>query len=289
VPLYVSAFVLAIGAAFAVAAVVGYAFERLTAFKMVQGPVPGGLCVLVGRKGKKKEDAHYGETSVITEKKEGTVIWDLDGVIVDSAPFHFKSWKELAEEEGVSFGEDDFKRSFGKRNEEILRDMFGDHISPEETSRLSLRKEEKFRKLIRGQVEALPGALSLIEQLHEAGFKQALASSTPLQNIELILGELAVRSFFRAIVSAEDVEKGKPDPEAFLAASTRIGTPPEQCLVIEDAVAGIRAANAAGTKSVGLTTTHPREALSEGDLVVDSLEELNPERVESLLGLAPRP
>ena len=200
------------------------------------------------------------------------VLWDLDGVLVDSAPFHFQSWRELFASLGRELSEADFRRTFGLRNDAILRDLLGD-MAPVEAERLAARKEELFRQAARGNIAALPGALALLRLLRERGVKLALVSSTPHANIELILRSLDVEAAFDVIVGSEDVTHGKPDPEGFLLAARRLGVPPVECVVIEDAPAGVEAAKAAGIRCVGVSRGRPRDALAKADLVVESLDD----------------
>jgi beta-phosphoglucomutase family hydrolase len=200
------------------------------------------------------------------------VLWDLDGVLVDSAPFHFQAWRELVASLGRELNEADFRRTFGFRNDAILRDLVGD-LPPGEVVRLGARKEELFRRAALGNIVPLPGALALLRLLHERGFKLALVSSTPHGNIDLILGSLGVEAAFDAIVGEEDVTRGKPDPEGFLLAARRLRVPPEECVVIEDAPAGVEAAKRGGMRCVGVSRDRPRDALANADLVVETLED----------------
>jgi beta-phosphoglucomutase family hydrolase len=200
------------------------------------------------------------------------VLWDLDGVLVDSAPFHFQAWRELLASLGREFGEADFRRTFGLRNDAILRDLVGD-LPPGEMERLAARKEALFRRAALGNIVPLPGALTLLRLLRERGFKLALVSSTPHGNIDLILGSLGVEAAFDVIVGEADVTQGKPDPEGFLLAARRLGVPPEECVVIEDAPAGVEAAKRGGMRCVGVCHDRPREALAKADLVVEGLED----------------
>ena len=200
------------------------------------------------------------------------VLWDLDGVLVDSAAFHFQAWRELFASLGREFSEADFRRTFGLRNDAILRDLLGD-LPLAEVERVGARKEALFRRAALGNIVALPGALSLLRLLRERRFKLALVSSTPHGNIDLILGSLGVEAAFDVIVGEEDVTRGKPDPEGFLLASKRLGVPPGECVVIEDAPAGVEAAKRGGMRCVGVSRDRPREALANADLVVVTLED----------------
>ena len=204
------------------------------------------------------------------------VIFDLDGVIVDSSQQHFESFVALGKEVGYAMDRARFANIFGRRNEEIFPMLLGPQLSREEVQHLADRKEELFRDRIRGQVEPLPGVTELLPALKAAGFHLAIGSSTPPKNIELILTELGFKAYFLAIVSGDDVSKGKPDPEVFVTAANRLGVPPAQAVVIEDAVAGVEAAKNGGMHALGVTTNHPRESLHKADRVVDSLAEVAP-------------
>ena len=200
------------------------------------------------------------------------VLWDLDGVLVDSAPFHLRAWRELFASLGRGFGEADFRRTFGLRNDAILRDLLGE-LPPAEAERLAARKEELYRQAARGNIAALPGALALLRSLRERGFRLGLVSSTPRANIDLILSSLGVSESFDVILGEEDVTRGKPDPEGFLLAAERLGVPPADCVVIEDAPAGVEAAKGGGMRCVGVYRGRPREALAKADLLVETLED----------------
>lgn len=201
------------------------------------------------------------------------ILWDMDGVIVQSGEFHYRAYRELFEEIDVPFSRElYFDELFGVRNWDIIQKVAGE-LPREEIERLAERKEEKFRKHARGNIEALPGAKEMISRAAEAGLKQAIVSSTPCVNIDMILEELALTEAFGTVVGEEDAEKGKPDPEGFLVAAERLGVAPEACVVIEDAPAGIEAGNEGGMRTIGVTTTRPAERLSHADLVVPSLED----------------
>lgn len=198
------------------------------------------------------------------------VLWDLDGVLVDTAEFHFQAWQALLASLGRQLSEAEFRRTFGLRNDTILRNLLGD-LRQEETEELSERKEALFRERARGRIAALPGALDLLRRLQRRGKKMALVSSTPRENLELVLGELDVKDAFQALVAAEDVERGKPDPEGFLLAARLLGVEPRRCVVLEDATGGVEAAKRAEMRCIAVATTRPREALEQADLVVSSL------------------
>ena len=200
------------------------------------------------------------------------VLWDLDGVLVDSAPFHFQAWRELLASLGRALSEADFRRTFGLRNDAILPHLLGD-LPPAEVEHLAARKEALFRQAARGSIAALPGALALLRLLRERGLRLALVSSTPRANIDLVLRSLGLDTAFEVIVGEEDVALGKPDPGGYLLAAKRLEVPPGECVVIEDAPVGVEAAKRGGMRCVGVYRDRPREALAKADLVVEDLED----------------
>ncbi len=215
------------------------------------------------------------------------VIWDVDGTLLDSGGMHFNSWVNLAQDLGKSFTPTDFKATFGRRNAEIIRQLFGEHYSDQEVNALGFQKEEYYRKTARQGLTLLPGVQSLLEKLHEAGFKQAIGSSAPRQNLDLLLELTGIAPFFEAVVGAEDTQRGKPDPQVFLTAAQKLGLPPGNCLVLEDAVAGVEAATAAGMASIAVTFVgHHMDndlIIAGAKRVVKSLEVVTVETVVELL------
>jgi beta-phosphoglucomutase family hydrolase len=218
-----------------------------------------------------------------TESRPKAVIWDMDGVIADTGPYHFRAWRKVFRERGVELTEEDFRRNFGKRNDTIITNTLGDGIATAEIEAISREKEATFRRLISNNMKPMPGVTGLIKALAEAGFKQALGSSAPIENIRLILKSLGIADAFQAITSGDEVTEGKPGPQGFLLAARKLVMEPGNCGVIEDAVAGVTAAKRAGMKCLAVTNTHPRERLAEADLIVDTLEKVTPSVLERLL------
>ena len=200
------------------------------------------------------------------------VLFDLDGVIVDSRAFHIEAWVALAHAHGIDAPSGYFTQTFGMRNDAILGGLLRD-APPERIAALASEKEATFRDLARGRLEPLPGARELVAFLREQAVPRAVVTSTPLANLRMILETLALDGMFDALVSEEDVTKGKPDPEGFLLGAMRLQAKPAVCVVIEDAPAGLAAAKAGGMRAIGVTTTHPAPDLEDADLVVGSLTE----------------
>ncbi len=216
----------------------------------------------------------------------GGVLFDMDGVLVDSYDAHLESWRALAAKEGLPFDREALTRMFGRTSHEMIGELWPERAG--ESQRLSERKEWIYRALVERSFPAMPGAAELVTSLDEAGFALALASSGPPENVELALERLGVRDRFDAVVTGRDVERGKPDPQVFLLAAERLGLPPDRCVVVEDAPVGVEAAHAAGMAAVALLSTGRRRedfTACRPELVVSSLAELDSgrfaERIEA--------
>lgn len=204
------------------------------------------------------------------------VIFDWDGVIIDSAPQHEESWERLATEERKALPPDHFTLGFGKKNEWIIPNLLKWSGDPTEIHRLSLRKEALYREIIveRG-LSALPGVHAFLENLRAARVPTCIGSSTHRENITTILGVLGFEGLFGGMVTSEDVTHGKPHPDVFLKAAAKTARLPERCVVFEDAFAGIEAARAGGMKVVGVATTHtPDKLIDKVDRIVVRIDEL---------------
>jgi beta-phosphoglucomutase len=216
------------------------------------------------------------------------VLWDMDGTLVDTAELHFRAWQALARELGRPITRAAFEATFGQRNPEVIRQMMDPGATEAEVADLGARKEELYRAEARRGVSLLPGVRALLERLHAAGFKQAIASSAPRANLELILQLTRIEPLIDALASMEDTQRGKPDPQVFLVAADRLKIPPERCLVVEDAVAGVEAARAGGMKCIAVTFVghHDSERLraAGADLVVENLQEVFVSTIQQLLG-----
>jgi beta-phosphoglucomutase family hydrolase len=218
--------------------------------------------------------------------RDGTLgaIFDWDGVVIDSSAQHEESWERLAKEGGLTLPPDHFKKGFGMKNQFIIPNLLKWTEDTNEVNRYSLRKEELYREIVveRG-ISALPGVAEWLKALKDRDVPCAIGSSTHRLNIETILDVLGFRSFFSAIVTAEDVSHGKPDPEVFLKAGQKIDVSPERCVVFEDAFVGIEAAHRGGMKVVGVATTNPIETLNGADLAVHRLDELTVDQIAALV------
>jgi beta-phosphoglucomutase family hydrolase len=218
----------------------------------------------------------------MTEHQNYAVLWDMDGVLVDTGDFHFQSWKVTFEELGIHFEREDFRKTFGMNNAGILEIIFGRKPELDEINRISNRKETLFRDLIKGKAELLPGVLFWLKQFKDLGIKQAITSSAPPENIEALVIELKIKGYFDTLVSGFDLP-GKPNPDVFLKAASIFHISPENCIVIEDAIAGVEGAKRAGMRCVAVTTTNPASALEKADFIFDNLENMSREMLLTLL------
>ena len=221
----------------------------------------------------------------MADRRTSAVLWDVDGVIIDSAEQHRLSWQQLAAERGLPFTDERFWASFGRRNSDVIPQLYGITGSPEELEALAQRKEALYRDLLRVQASALPGARELMAALHAAGYRQALGSSAPEENIRLIVELLDLTSYLGATISGETVAHGKPAPDIFLAGAHALGVAPQRCLVIEDAPAGIAAAHAGGMKCLAVRRAGVADApgLDQADRVVTTLAEVDVRDVDAML------
>jgi beta-phosphoglucomutase len=205
------------------------------------------------------------------------VIFDMDGVLVDSYLAHRESWQRLAAERGYSMTDEQFAATFGRTSREIIGQLWADgELSSDDIIRLDDRKEAYYREIVRDRFPGMDGAAELIDGLCAAGFRLAVGSSGPPENVELVLAELQRAEKFQAVVTGTDVTRGKPDPQVFQIAARRLDLATSRCVVVEDAAAGVSAARAAGARSIGLVSTgRTASELAHADLVVKSLRELD--------------
>ncbi|MFL5385163.1 MAG: HAD family hydrolase [Longimicrobiaceae bacterium] len=215
-----------------------------------------------------------------TQQSKRAALWDVDGTLIDSREYHWLSWQGALGAEGFNVTPEQFAASFGRRNDEILRGFFPSY-SPDDITRVGESKEVAYRRLVRERgIDLLPGVRRWLDRLREEGWQQAVASSAPRANLEVIVEALGLEGYFAAVASAEDVTEGKPDPQVFLVAAARLGVEPSSCVVIEDAPAGTEAARRAGMRCVGVLSSHGE---LKADVVVRTLEELPDTAFDDLL------
>ena len=205
------------------------------------------------------------------------VIFDMDGVLVDSYAAHLRSWRDVAARHGLDLSDANFARTFGRTSRDIIGALWPGKFDDDGVARFDAAKEARYREILGERFPEMDGASELIRELHDAGYRLAIGSSGPPQNVSLVQRQLRSGHLFEVTVNGTEVTRGKPDPDVFLIAARKLGIEPPRCAVVEDAPAGIEAARRAGMTSIGLLGTAPRERLAEhADLVVGSLRDLSP-------------
>ena len=213
------------------------------------------------------------------------VIFDVDGVLVDSYAAHFQSWRLFAAEHDYELSESEFASSFGRTSREVLTAWWPDRrLTPAELKSMDDRKEELFREIIADQIPEMPGARVLWRNLLAAGFRIGVGSSGPPKNVQLVMQHLDPQGTAGAVITGADVTKGKPDPQVFQLAAEELRTLARDCVVVEDAPAGIVAAHAADMKCIALVSTGRKHAeLNKADWIVSDLSEVTIDGLRDLL------
>lgn len=211
------------------------------------------------------------------------VILDMDGVIVDSNKYHLEAWKEFSKRHGLNLSDEDIRKDFGRTNRDIFNEMFGGKLSEEEIKTLDYEKEWLYRELYRKHITPAPGLLDFLADLKEKGVRIAIGSSAPQLNIEFVMDCLNLDHLIDDFAHSGMVKKGKPDPEIFLKAAEFIGISPEECVVFEDSIPGIKAGLAAGMKVIAVSTTHPKEELNMAHGVIQDFQGLDKNSMEKIV------
>ncbi len=212
------------------------------------------------------------------------VLWDLDGTLIDSMPYHLAAWNDALQPLGYHFSVESFLPTIGLRNGEIVRDFLKIDRPPHDIEQLLLAKEARYRTIMRERgLPLLPGVEHWLTALRADGWRHAIVTSAPRHNVEAAVQSTHLDQWVETIVCAEDVINGKPHPEPFLLAADRLGVGPAHCIVVEDAPAGLDGARAAGMKTIGVLTTH---AALEANEVVKSLVDLAEDAFDHVLRVA---
>ncbi len=208
------------------------------------------------------------------------VLWDMDGTLADSGEQHWEAWREAMEATGRTLTRTQFNAAFGQRNESFLRAWLGGDLSADAIKQFGDDKEAVYRRRVAADgLRALPGAVAWATRLRAAGWRQAVASSAPRANVEVMLRAIGLDTVIDTIVGAEDVVHGKPAPDVFLAAARALEVSPDRCIVVEDAVVGVEAARRAGMRAIGVSAP----ARLEADVAIRSLDDLTPDAFDRLL------
>lgn len=213
--------------------------------------------------------------------QSNAALWDLDGTILDSHEYHWLSWRDALAAEGIPLARPQFEAVFGRRNDVTLRAWLGPDVLQADIERIAEAKEVRYRRLVRTQgIELLPGVETWLERLRAAGWRQALATSAPRANVDAILEVLGIGSYFAAQITAEDVTRGKPEPDVFLAAARAVTVPIYRCVVVEDSPSGVEAARRGRIRCIGVG---PHHATLPADLTAPTLAALPEDAFDRVL------
>jgi HAD superfamily hydrolase (TIGR01509 family) len=215
-------------------------------------------------------------------KPQCAILWDLDGVIVDSGELHHKSFEVILAEYGLEFPISTFQKTFGRNNDSVLEMVIGKKPDPEWREIVNFRKEEWFCQHIHGGLKLCPGALKWIKWFDANKIPQAVASSAPMENITRSLDEFQLSNYFQAVVSGNRIV-GKPDPKVFLRAAASLETPPEKCIVIEDTIHGMQGAFAGRMRCITVATTLPITEFKDATISLNRLTDLTEKQILDLI------
>jgi len=223
-----------------------------------------------------------------TSTLPAAVVFDMDGVLVDTNPFHIQKWEALLSEHGIAFDPKALpKQVLGPGNDPTLCHFFGQRITADDRRRLSEELEARFRRAFAPHAKPFPGVEKLIAECHEYGVLVALASAAMSKNVIFILDALKLRPFFHVILTGDEITQSKPHPEIYTKTAQKLGLLPADCVALEDSFAGIEAAKRAGMKCVAVASTFSESELrahAPADLVIQSLEALNLQKLRQLFG-----
>jgi len=202
------------------------------------------------------------------------VLFDMDGVIIDSNPAHKIALKEFCKQHGHELTEEHLREKiYGRTNKDWIPNVFGP-LPAEVVSRYGEEKEALFREIYKHDVKPVEGLISFLEELQKHEIPKAIATSAPRSNVDFTLAYTHTEKYFQAFLDEAFVTRGKPDPEIYIKAATALGFDPKQCVVIEDSLSGVQAGIAAGCKVIGITTTHTAEELANCDLIISDFTTL---------------
>jgi beta-phosphoglucomutase len=215
---------------------------------------------------------------------QAAVIFDMDGVICHTNPFHSLAFQSFFAKRNLFPTEQDFAlHMYGKSNSYILRHFLGREIVGQEFIDLEFEKESLFREIYANHIETIPHYLTFLASLKSAGFKTAVATSAPRANLDLIMGHLGFEKDMESIMASENVSHHKPHPEVYLTSANNLGASPENCLVFEDSFSGVSAALNASMKVVGVLSSHTKDELPPCNFYINDYTEINVETVLNIL------
>jgi len=211
-------------------------------------------------------------------------IFDMDGVIIDSNPFHKVALHQFCEKYGYHLTEEQLRNKiYGRTNKQWITNLFERELSPKELHEFAEEKEGLFRDLYQHDIKALAGLNQFLIKMDELNLSRAIGTSAPRSNVDFVMEKIKLSQYFPTILDDSFVENGKPNPEIYIKCAAALGYSPSRCVVFEDSISGVTAGKAAGTKVVGVATTHTHEELAETDYIIDDFTDLDPAQLISIL------
>lgn len=215
--------------------------------------------------------------------KSFAVIFDMDGVIVDTNPFHKETINQFCKKYGFELTDEELRTTiYGRTNREWITNLFGT-ITEQQLEAYAFEKEQMFRDAYAAHIKPVEGLILFLDMLKQNNIPRSIATSAPRANVDFVLNGTGIGKYFKVILDESMVTHGKPHPEIYIKSAKVLNLPNEQCIVIEDSLSGIQAGKAAGSKVIGITTTHTPEEMKDTDLVIDNFTTLTIDQLESLI------
>ncbi len=212
------------------------------------------------------------------------LIFDMDGVIVNNNHYHFRAWQVVYERHGKHLDAIHYRdRMNGRTLNEIVAHVLDDSLTPEKIREIGLEKERVYRELYQPYISPTTGLLKLLSDANKLNIPMVIGTSAPSENVKYIMNGTGIRHYFTDILDESAVTRGKPDPEIYQKCAAAIGLPNNRCVVFEDAVLGIQAGKASGSKVIGVATSHDRSDL-DADMIVDDFKSISIEQIAQLIG-----
>ncbi len=217
------------------------------------------------------------------DKRGFGVVFDMDGVLIDSNPYHKKALKSFARKYGYDLNEEELRaKIYGRQNKDWIPRLFDREMTLDEIDHYAVEKESLFQKLFKKDVAPLAGLTSFLDSLKTKNIPRAIATSAPRMNVDFVFENTSIGQYFGLVLDDSHIKRGKPDPEAYLKASELLGFDPGECVVFEDSLSGIESARNAGCKLAAVGTTHDEHEFGKVDLFIRDFTNLRIEDIARL-------